>query len=335
MRQKVPLEYILEHERRSHALVGEALIREFKRLAPAEEQAEGLAELSRFLVDFVSTFATASSAAFAAAEQAWLTSVAHGRVQSVQGLLSGALGGADAERRLSYEVLNRVHVGLIVFRRDRRRVDLDRVAAQVLAHWGAKRHLIIPGEDGAVWAWGSFLDVIVPSSELNWVIPEEAVVAAGRPLTGADGFRRTHREAVVAERVARIAHAKSAPLVRFEDVRLISLLTADPRAAEAFVRDELGPLGQVREAHLRETVRVYLECNCSPATAASRLNVVKNTIVYRIRRAEELLGHSVKERQSILWVALHLVDVIGLPQEEAASEAASSASSAAYLVQRH
>ncbi|MEU1167638.1 helix-turn-helix domain-containing protein, partial [Streptomyces sp. NPDC005921] len=30
--------------------------------------------------------------------------------------------------------------------------------------------------------------------------------------------------------------------------------------------------------------------SCSPATAAARLGVVKNTVAYRIRRAEEILG---------------------------------------------
>ncbi|MFE2062887.1 helix-turn-helix domain-containing protein [Streptomyces sp. NPDC059467] len=65
-----------------------------------------------------------------------------------------------------------------------------------------------------------------------------------------------------------------------------------------------------REALLQENVRVYLECNCSPATAAARLDVVKNTVVYRIRRAEQMQGRSVKEQQGILWAALHLVDVV-------------------------
>lgn len=316
VRQGVPLEYILEHESGSHALVGEALIREFKRLAPAGDQAEGLVELSRFLVDFVSGFATASSAAFAAAEQAWLSSVDHGRTQIVRGLLNGDVDDADAERRLSYEVLNRVHVGLVVFQRGSRRIDLDRVAAQALTQWGAKRHLIVPAGDGAVWAWGSFLDAAMTSRDLQQTPSQEAVVAVGRPLAGSDGFRRTHQEAVVAEGVARMTIPSPSPLVRFEDVRLISLLTADPSAAKSFIRDELGRLGDAREAHLRETVRVYLECNCSPATAAARLNVVKNTVVYRIRRAEELLGHPVKERLSILWVALHLAEFIGLRPEK-------------------
>jgi DNA-binding PucR family transcriptional regulator len=73
-------------------------------------------------------------------------------------------------------------------------------------------------------------------------------------------------------------------------------------------------LGGTREAVLRETVRVYLECNCSPRNAAARLNVVKNTVVYRVQRAEELLGRSVKEQQGILWTALHLAHILDLAE---------------------
>ncbi len=121
----------------------------------------------------------------------------------------------------------------------------------------------------------------------------------------------THEEAKAAARVTLYSAARSrGRTVFFEDVRLAALLTSDPERAQNFVRDELGALGHPREALLRETVRVYLECNCSPATAAARLDVVKNTVVYRIRRAEEMLGRSVKEQQGILWAALHLVDVV-------------------------
>ncbi|MFF4274341.1 hypothetical protein [Streptomyces sp. NPDC001536] len=101
-----------------------------------------------------------------------------------------------------------------------------------------------------------------------------ALVSAGRPSHGLDGFRATHEEAKAAARVTLHSSARSHDrTVLFEDVRLAALLTSDPERARSFVRDELGALGHSREALLRETVRVYLECNCSPATAAARLDV--------------------------------------------------------------
>ena len=59
-------------------------------------------------------------------------------------------------------------------------------------------------------------------------------------------------------------------------------------------------------ARLRETLRVFLEENGSFQNAAARLGVHKNTVAYRIHRAEELLGHGVKERQLELETALRL-----------------------------
>ncbi|GAQ65507.1 purine catabolism regulatory protein [Streptomyces scabiei] len=318
VRQRIPLERILAFQRVSHARFSDALVCEFRRLVPADQQSEGLSDLSRFLVDLVSSFSLACSAAYAAEEQAWLTSVDGSRGVLVRTLLRGDHTDLDPAKALRYELANRTHVGLIL-RRDARDEDaeseseserLDRVAAKLLTRIGATAHLVIPSDDREVWAWGGFTDPRSVTVRSIPVVPG-ALVAVGRPSRGLDGFRATHEEARAAARVTLYSAARSrGRTVFFEDVRLAALLTSDPERAQDFVRDELGALGRPREALLRETVRVYLECNCSPATAAARLDVVKNTVVYRIRRAEEMLGRSVKEQQGILWAALHLVDVV-------------------------
>lgn len=184
------------------------------------------------------------------------------------------------------------------------------MAAKLLTRIGATAHLVIPLDEREVWAWGGFTDPRSAAVRSIPVVPG-ALVTVGRPSRGLDGFRATHEEAKAAARVTLYSPAHTrGRTVPFEDVRLAALLTSDPERAQGFVRDELGALGHPRESLLRETVRVYLECNCSPAMAAARLDVVKNTVVYRIRRAEEMLGRRVKEQQGILWAALHLVDVV-------------------------
>ena len=314
VRQRIPLERILAFQRASHARFSDALVCEFRRLVPADQQSEGLSDLSRFLVDLVSSFSLACSAAYAAEEQAWLASIDGSRGELVRTLLRGDPTDLDPAKALRYELANRTHVGVIL-RRDARDDDtasegLDRVAAKLLTRIGATAHLVIPSDDREVWAWGGFTD---PRSAAVRSIPvvRDALVAVGRPSRGLDGFRATHEEAKAAARVTLYSPAHSrGRAVLFEDVRLAALLTSDPERAQGFVRDELGALGHPGESLLRETVRVYLECNCSPAMAAARLGVVKNTVVYRIRRAEEMLGRSVKDQQGILWAALHLVDVV-------------------------
>jgi DNA-binding PucR family transcriptional regulator len=59
-------------------------------------------------------------------------------------------------------------------------------------------------------------------------------------------------------------------------------------------------------ARLRATLRVYLEENLSPARAARRLGIHQNTVVYRVKRAEEILGHSIEQGRLELEVSLRL-----------------------------
>ncbi|MEU2774947.1 helix-turn-helix domain-containing protein [Streptomyces sp. NPDC007162] len=324
VRRRVPLDLVLARGHASHTAFGDALIEQFRRLVPADKQMQGLSELSRYLVEHVSAFALACNTAYTTEEQAWLGSVEGVRGEVVRTLLRGEVPDVDPTHTLRYELANRTHIGLVLRRPERGDTAperLDRRATELLTQIGAVGHLAIPTDEHEVWAWGAFVDSSVAMPRSIPTVPD-LLVTVGRPAAGLEGFRTTHDEAVTAARVARLAPAGPAgppgPVpgrtVFFEDVRLAALLTSDPERAANFVRDELGPLGGAREAVLRETVRVYLECNCSPRNAAARLNVVKNTVVYRVQRAEELLGRSVKEQQGILWTALHLAHVIDLAE---------------------
>lgn len=312
IRQRTPLERILTFQRSSHARFSEVLVAKFRELVPADEQAEGFVDLSRFLVDLVSSFSLACSSAFIAEEQAWLASFEGSRGEVVRALLNGEHLDADVARALRYELANRTHVGLVLRRvgRDDEPADtLVKTATGLLTRIGATAHLVVPAGAQEAWAWGSVVDPRSTDLRAMPAVPD-TLVAVGRPAAGLEGFRATHTEAAAVARVVMFSKRDHARTVFFDDVRLATLLTADPHSAEQFVREELGPLAHPREGVLRETVRVYLECNCSPASTAARVNVVKNTVVYRIRRAEELLGRSVKDRQGMLWAALHLVDVV-------------------------
>ena len=58
------------------------------------------------------------------------------------------------------------------------------------------------------------------------------------------------------------------------------------------------------------TLGVYLEENRSPAKAAKRLMVHPNTVSYRIRQAEELLGRPIDADLRDLSVALALLPAV-------------------------
>jgi DNA-binding PucR family transcriptional regulator len=135
-------------------------------------------------------------------------------------------------------------------------------------------------------------------------------VAVGSPGHGADGFRRSHQEAVLVRRVAERARARG--ITHFADVSLDALMTHDLDEARRFVAAELGPLAAAddRTRRLSSTLRVFLEEGASFVRAARRLGVHENTVTYRVRRAEALLGHRVTERQLELRAALRVARLV-------------------------
>ncbi|MDR0519544.1 MAG: helix-turn-helix domain-containing protein, partial [Clostridiales Family XIII bacterium] len=76
---------------------------------------------------------------------------------------------------------------------------------------------------------------------------------------------------------------------------------------EEFVDDTLKELTEPQNAELRETLRVYFECNCSKQEAANKLFVVRQTLYFRLAKIGNMLGAdfaSPGKRQAIEF-ALH------------------------------
>jgi DNA-binding PucR family transcriptional regulator len=72
------------------------------------------------------------------------------------------------------------------------------------------------------------------------------------------------------------------------------------------VAETLGQLASEgrREEELRRTLRIYSAANCSATATARLMNCHKNTIQYRIRSAERLLGRRVEDGRLDLSLAL-------------------------------
>ena len=73
-----------------------------------------------------------------------------------------------------------------------------------------------------------------------------------------------------------------------------------------WVVETLGSLAEDddQNARLRETLRVFLQENGSFKATAERLTLHKNTVQYRVRKAEEGLGRSVGESRLDIELAL-------------------------------
>lgn len=113
------------------------------------------------------------------------------------------------------------------------------------------------------------------------------------------------------------ARAVGKPFVRYgEDAALSPFLPRSLSEAERAVRQVLGPLLDYDAAHracLVRSLRVFLSHNRSWQKAAADLHVHKQTLVYRMRRVEELLGKRLDRTQDVaeLWLALEAAETTG------------------------
>ena len=116
----------------------------------------------------------------------------------------------------------------------------------------------------------------------------------------------------MARRVAQLRGDGDGAVATYPDLALEALLAEDPDAARRFAARELGPLAAGDDATVRlaSTVAIFLEEGSSFVHAGRRLGIHANTVAYRVRRAESLLGRPVTERQLELRVALRLTRLL-------------------------
>jgi PucR-like helix-turn-helix protein/diguanylate cyclase with GGDEF domain len=252
----------------------------------------------------------------------WVRGAAAVRAAEVRTLLSGGgpVDAAAVSLRLGYE-LDRFHVGFVVWSEEAGErpgdagglfAEMERVAGAVARSLGAGPPLTVAeGRHLACWAGRRSRPEL---SRLR--LPRGAgglSVAVGTPATGVEGFVLSHHEALLARRVAQMRGDHGDAVATYPDLALEALLTEDPEAARRFAARELGALGAADEvtARFASTVGVFLEEGSSFVHAGRRLGIHTNTVAYRVRRAESLLGRPVTERQLELRIALRLTGLLG------------------------
>ena len=223
------------------------------------------------------------------------------RVQGVRNVLDG--GDVDSGD-LGYD-LSAVHRGVIAWGSGAD-AELARLAEALHAQL-----LVIAASGRTMWGWlagGDGSDQRALQAAIGSSTWRAGVRPPGR---GPDGFRRTHGQARAAHR---IGAATGAPITHFDDVELECVLLADQNAARAFVTNELSPLDAGRDgAKLRQTLNAYFTCGFNASAAAAMLNVNDRTIAYRLNNIEQLLGRSVRARQTELQAAIRLERVLAAP----------------------
>jgi hypothetical protein len=212
-------------------------------------------------------------------------------------------GRAVEAGELGYD-LEQEHVGLVAWG-----ADPERGLAAVGDVTGLAL-LTVASTESAAWGWLGARSIDAAALRGAPAPPAGLRLAVGDPARGPDGFRRTHRQALDAYRIARDA---SEPAVTWHaDVALLALTLQDPAAAREFVLRELGPLAgpDARSALLRETLAAYFASGLNATAAAAALGVHERTARYRLRTIEQRLGRPLRERRDELAVALRLAPLV-------------------------
>lgn len=88
-----------------------------------------------------------------------------------------------------------------------------------------------------------------------------------------------------------LSHADTGPLMRFASNLLAPLIDRDAR----------------KQSDLIDTLRCWLTSNCSTSLAGEKLVVHTNTVIYRIKIIEELLGRSLRDQDLLTEIRLALM----------------------------
>jgi DNA-binding PucR family transcriptional regulator len=252
----------------------------------------------------------------------WLLSQTAARVARVRDILTEKNVDLNrAEPALGYR-LRQHHLGLVAWLPTLKGEGaglalLDRITTEIARKLDCSaRPLFVPQDAVLSWAWlplGS-------RSEVSWEQLSNVIehsdpsvhVCAGSVGYGIEGFRSTHRQAVRTQELA----AAASPVPQFTDfstVAPIALMATNIDDMRAWVWGILGPLAVDDEnsARLRETAQIFLDTGSSYTATASAQILHKNTVQYRIRKAEEIMGRPVQKGHTDLEVALRAVHYLG------------------------
>lgn len=169
------------------------------------------------------------------------------------------------------------------------------------------------------WVWfgrGTGGAELSPPAAVRGVLAEhgDARLALGQVGRGADGFRRSHRQAGAARDVASASRTGQQVIAHGDRaVAVVSMLLQDLNALTQWVSDVLGPMAANNDnaARLRETLLTFLASGGSYQVTAEQLLLHRNTVKYRVSRAVELRGRALEDDRLDVELALEVVRLLG------------------------
>lgn len=313
-----PLSPLMRAFRIGHSILTEWMVSEiFARTDDRELAENAISTSSAWVFELVDALASAYAQAYETAREAWLRSAAAVRSETLAAVLNGTERDTrQASARLGY-ALDRHHVAIVGWVRAGEENAggqelLGAAISDVIKRAGAESSFVEPLGLAAARGWmGRRTEFDPQALQLGSPIVGGPAVglAIGEPGGGIDGFCRTYIEAEHARRIASLGRGRVGAVTRYHDVELLAIATIDMERTRTFVARTLRNLADDDDMarRLAATLNIYLQENRSRTRAAKRLGIHENTVTYRIRQAEGMLGHPVDAELLELGVALALL----------------------------
>jgi hypothetical protein len=311
----VPLTALLRAYRVGHACYSEWLLTE---LAQQSRDAGMISAttlgMSKIVAGYIDQTSEEMVAAYTDERENWLRNRNAARTARIRQLLSGdRVDVAAAQAILGYR-LRQYHVGLVCWAGDgpvtadeitRLERAVGHVASQAAC---AGDPFFLPHDESSAWAWLplGIRDTFASAAAITADLDVDLHFAFGDVAKGAAGFCLTHQEAVAAQAVALVKGSPAPRAVAFSEVAPVAMMLGASSLLPAWVVSTLAGLATDDEHHarLRETMLVFLQTGGSYKTTAEQLMLHKNTVQYRIRKAEESLGRPVGDNRHNVELAL-------------------------------
>ena len=318
----ISLTTLIRSYRLGHAAAWEAVVSLIAAHAGDLEQRAIATELcSALLFAYVDAALCLAEDFYSAERERWVRSTAATRAETVDTILAGRpIDAALASRRLGYE-LERQHTAVIAWLQAQEEgrdthAAMEAAIGEVRERLGATRALVHPLGILSIAAWIGMHDGVSPRQLDDLRFDTQAApgvrLAIGEPAPGILGFRQSHNEAAQARRIAELAARPPGTITPYRRVALAAIATADIDQARRFVQRELRGLTADDDltSRLTGTLRTYLDEHSSRSRTAKRLGIHENTVSYRIKQAEEILGRGVDQRTLELRLALALAQLV-------------------------
>jgi len=334
-----PLTALLRAYRLGHACFSDWVLKELAQQADdAQMITAATLGMSKIVAGYVDQTSEEIVAAYARERENWLRNRSAARAARIRDLLSGERINVSAtEATLGYR-LRQYHLGVVCWADDTRAaVDnitrLEHAISHVAGKAACSDPVFLPRDESSAWAWLplGIRDTFDAAAASVDGVDGDIHFAFGGAAKGASGFRLTHRQAIAAQAVALAAGPPPPRAVTFSEVAPVAMMLGSPDLLRAWVLSTLAGLAADDEHHarLRDTLLAFLQSGGSYKATAERLVLHKNTVQYRIRKAEEGLGRAVGENRHDVELALRASHWLGSSVLQPARERSAAPTGAA------